>query len=344
MSSPPGAGKQQQQQQRTATPSPVRNNNKSAEERDKEFKDAKEQLKQLLSHGKPGKPRNLGEGVMNGVSTIVRGAIGGATVAALAPTMGLVTGTSGGGIVGGAVGVVVGAVVGIVGGTAIAVSSAIGGVVHIGRGVAAVPSSISKPAHGYWWNESTHTWDYTNISSEQTKLQSIPMDDSDILRQYEDDLDASGTFTTTSDQVIDPYYYECLDIPTTAEPALIKRRYYLLARKYHPDKVGSDDAVSAEKFKQVAEAYQVLIDPELRKRYDKDGRAGLSPDKTSTVDNDMNNPFANIDPALLFAFLFGSDKFHSYVGRYVFNAFIFENKFFVSNLMFSYILFFLYSS
>lgn len=83
-----------------------------------------------------------------------------------------------------------------------------------------------------------------------------------------------------------------------------------MARKYHPDKVGADDKEAADKFKDVAEAYQVLSDPELRAQYDKEGREGLSADKTEVAAD-----VAKLDPTILFAFLFGSDKFDGYVGR-----------------------------
>jgi len=83
-----------------------------------------------------------------------------------------------------------------------------------------------------------------------------------------------------------------------------------MARKYHPDKVGPDDKEAADKFKAAAEAYQVLSDPELRAYYDKEGREGLSGDKTEVAAD-----VAKIDPTILFAFLFGSDKFSDYVGR-----------------------------
>jgi len=90
----------------------------------------------------------------------------------------------------------------------------------------------------------------------------------------------------------------------------IQRKYYLLARKYHPDK-NPGDAEAADKFKNIAEAYQVLSDPELRKKYDEEGKEGLSADKTSVAEGGA----PKIDPAVLFAFLFGSDLFSDYIGR-----------------------------
>lgn len=84
----------------------------------------------------------------------------------------------------------------------------------------------------------------------------------------------------------------------------------MMARKYHPDKVGPDDKEAAEKFKAAAEAYQVLSDPELRQRYNKDGKDALSGDKTSVADDGQK-----FDPAILLAFLFGSDRFEDYIGR-----------------------------
>ena len=100
-----------------------------------------------------------------------------------------------------------------------------------------------------------------------------------------------------------------MDVSPDAEPSKIKRQYYVLARKYHPDRVDKDDKESADKFKDIAEAYQVLSDPELRAKYDVEGKEGLSADRTDVAGNDMKP-----DPALLFAFLFGSDKFSDYLG------------------------------
>ena len=70
-------------------------------------------------------------------------------------------------------------------------------------------------------------------------------------------------------------YYEVLAVSRTATDQEIKSAYRRLAVKYHPDK-NPNDASAEEKFKEAAEAYSVLSDPEQRKRYDRFGHAGVS--------------------------------------------------------------------
>src|SRR6267143_6590395 len=65
-------------------------------------------------------------------------------------------------------------------------------------------------------------------------------------------------------------FYEVLGVPRTANQKEIQRSYRKLARTYHPD-VNKDPAAE-ERFKEVSEAYDVLSDPELRRRYDTFGR------------------------------------------------------------------------
>ena len=65
-------------------------------------------------------------------------------------------------------------------------------------------------------------------------------------------------------------YYEVLGVARTATAGDIKKAYRKLARKYHPD-VNPDDTTAEENFKDVREAYDVLSDPEKRKRYDQLG-------------------------------------------------------------------------
>jgi molecular chaperone DnaJ len=69
-------------------------------------------------------------------------------------------------------------------------------------------------------------------------------------------------------------YYEVLGVGRDASEDEVKKAYRRLAVKYHPDKnPGSKE--SEDKFKEVAESYEVLRDPELRKRYDMFGHEGV---------------------------------------------------------------------
>lgn len=62
-------------------------------------------------------------------------------------------------------------------------------------------------------------------------------------------------------------YYDVLGVAKNASESEIKSAYRKLARKYHPD-VNPGDKTAEEKFKEANEAYEVLSDPEKRKRYD----------------------------------------------------------------------------
>ncbi len=69
-------------------------------------------------------------------------------------------------------------------------------------------------------------------------------------------------------------YYEVLGVNKNASANDIKRAYRRLAIKYHPDK-NPDDKEAEAKFKECAEAYEVLSDSEKRQRYDQFGHEGL---------------------------------------------------------------------
>ena len=56
----------------------------------------------------------------------------------------------------------------------------------------------------------------------------------------------------------------------------IKSSYRKLARQYHPDVTKEDSEHAEERFKEISEAYEVLMDPEKRKLYDNYGSAGVS--------------------------------------------------------------------
>ena len=67
-------------------------------------------------------------------------------------------------------------------------------------------------------------------------------------------------------------YYEVLGVARDADPKTIKSAYRKLALKWHPDKAKPEEREQAEqRFKQISEAYEVLSDPETRKRFDRFG-------------------------------------------------------------------------
>ena len=70
-------------------------------------------------------------------------------------------------------------------------------------------------------------------------------------------------------------YYEILGVAKNAGDDEIKKAYRKLAIKYHPDK-NPNDKSSEDKFKEAAEAYEILSNPEKRQRYDQFGHAGVN--------------------------------------------------------------------
>jgi molecular chaperone DnaJ len=87
-------------------------------------------------------------------------------------------------------------------------------------------------------------------------------------------------------------YYEILDIPRTATPEEIKKAYRKMALKHHPDK-NPDDPTAESKFKEAAEAYEVLSDPEKKQRYDRYGHDGVKSAAGGGFNMSMDDIFSN---------------------------------------------------
>ncbi|RMG37179.1 MAG: molecular chaperone DnaJ [Planctomycetota bacterium] len=97
-------------------------------------------------------------------------------------------------------------------------------------------------------------------------------------------------------------YYEVLGVSRSADAETIKRAYKKLALKYHPDRNPNDEE-AVKRFKEAAEAYEVLSDPEKRALYDRYGHAGLQGAGRAPEFHDLGEVFD------LFGDLFGGFGF-----------------------------------
>jgi molecular chaperone DnaJ len=85
-------------------------------------------------------------------------------------------------------------------------------------------------------------------------------------------------------------YYEVLGVGRSATEEEIKRAYRKLAVKFHPDK-NPDDPHAEEKFKELGEAYDVLMDPDKRAAYDRFGHAAFAPGGAGFGRGVFHDPF-----------------------------------------------------
>jgi molecular chaperone DnaJ len=109
-------------------------------------------------------------------------------------------------------------------------------------------------------------------------------------------------------------YYEVLGVERSASAEEIAKSYRKLALKYHPDaNHGNQDAV--HKFKEAAEAYEVLSDGQKRSRYDRHGHAGVESNGGFRDVGDIFEAFGDVFGGTIFEDFFGGGRTRSRVRR-----------------------------
>lgn len=271
------------------------------EERELKYDIANAEVEHILGSTKP---KHIAEGLQSGIGYILKGAVGACGAVVLMPTVAGAEGQKEAGIIGLVSGTSTGLVAGAVQGANILGGSVVTGVSQIVRGAAATPNAVIAPSRGYWWNGATGKWEQTCLLEEERWVKGEPPYDEDILGDVALPVDMRAE--NGSNRVKDMYYYDKLGLDPSVDSNMIKRRYFIIARKYSPDRAGSNPEAQTE-FKEIGRAYAVLMNPDLRAKYDKVGRDGLWDDDDDDDDN--------IDPLMLYTLLFGSDKFNVYIGK-----------------------------
>ncbi|XP_045367533.1 dnaJ homolog subfamily B member 3 [Camelus bactrianus] len=100
-------------------------------------------------------------------------------------------------------------------------------------------------------------------------------------------------------------YYEVLGVPRRASSEAIRKAYRKLALKWHPDKNPENKEEAERRFKQVAQAYEVLSDAKKRDVYDRCGEAGVEGGGGRPFEDPFEDVFTFRDPADVFREFFG---------------------------------------
>uniref|UniRef100_A0A7S2QM11 J domain-containing protein n=1 Tax=Zooxanthella nutricula TaxID=1333877 RepID=A0A7S2QM11_9DINO len=231
------------------------------------------------------RPRDAGDGLARGLKTAGAGIASGLATAIGAPVIGARSE--------GALGFLKGVGVGLAGGVALTVGGVVGGTTQVVRGLGQIPAAYRGRHEEKVWDQETGTWVDINLCELEVKTE-----------QEKEEDDGAGTPSGDPNVTVkETEYYDLLKVAPGAAPSEIKKAYYKEARQCHPDKNPGDEAATA-KFQKLSEVYQVLSDPEARKKYDRDGQAGVA---------DMKQ--AQLDPAAFFSLLFGSEKFLPWTGE-----------------------------
>jgi len=231
------------------------------------------------------RPKDATDGIVRGCNTIGKSLAGGCATAMASPVLGAKQG--------GALGFVKGLGVGVVGGLGLATVGTACGVAQVGRGILHSAEAHRARKEEKVWNQEKGQWTEVDLCSLERALENDREDEASS---------ASASNGNVGKHVVDTEFYDLLCVQPDASGSEIKKAYYKQARQCHPDKNPGDEAATA-RFQRLSIVYQVLSDPEARKKYDTEGSAGLQ-DREVVM-----------DPKTFFSLLFGSERFIPWTGE-----------------------------
>jgi len=238
------------------------------------------------------RPRDAAAGLSSGLKNIGKGIASGAAVLVCAPVAGAISE--------GAPGFAKGLLAGVVGAVALPVTGVATGVSQFAKGIWNTPDAIKERIGGVKeWDKEKGCWFRYELETEVAEV--LKMTDREYLLKVKESSQSTSPANegTSAVSVKEKDLYEVLEVSVTATPKEIKKAYYRLAKRLHPDTGREPDG---KKFVALGEAYQVLSDPTLRSKYDRNGRKGIE-------DAEL------LDTGALFSLIFGSEGFEKYVGE-----------------------------
>ena len=233
------------------------------------------------------RPRDALAGLGSGLKFITGGVVAGTAALVSAPVIGAKEE--------GFTGALKGLGKGIGGFLGLTVGGAAVGVAQIGRGIANTGEALRKGSKkDYKWDKEKGVW-FHDVYVLRDLNRRIKEEE-----EMSDDEERSRRASVRT-EVHESLYYDLLGVEINATTSEIKKAYYRKAKDLHPDK--NPDLQAKVQFQQLNSAYQVLVDPESRQRYDMLGSKSF----------EESGPV--LDPIVFFSILFGSQKFEDYIGE-----------------------------
>jgi len=248
------------------------------------------------------RPKHIGQGITKGAAVALAGVGAGLASLVVMPVQGARERGAKGAALGMAKGV--GAAIGL---SALGVGA---GLVQVARGAAHTPEAIKARVEGKEWDKRLRRWIIYNLTEEadlvlnmdeQAYIQYMASDGKIEPSGVADATDGSASAAKGTKDVKETGLYDILGVPPDASQADMKKAYYKMAKKYHPDK-NPDDESAKERFQAISNAFQVLSDEESRAKYDKGGQTSL-------------NEEPKMDAKTFYTMMFGSEEFEPLIGK-----------------------------
>eukprot|EP00924_Labyrinthula_sp_SR-Ha-C_P013941 maker-scaffold_5-snap-gene-18.60-mRNA-1 protein AED:0.01 eAED:0.01 QI:233/1/1/1/1/1/2/329/579 len=212
-----------------------------------------------------------------------------------------------------------GLIFGVLSGILLPVGGAVTGIWQVGRGFINTKEAVQEITAGEkMWDKTRRQWVLYNLREEADlvlneteeqyfeRIEGKTQEGKKLNDVEKNSASASvkrpaGGKPINANNVKDMEFYNLLQVDSDATGGQIKKAYYLQARKHHPDK-NKDNPESKALFQKIGAAYQVLSEPTLRAKYDRQGKGAVE-----------DAPV--VDAATMYMIIFGSEKFEYYVGE-----------------------------